>query len=245
MDWKGGAVKGWIALTNLGVFAVAGTIIGFWYSIGDRAADRHQNAWQVVRDAISWSDRGGTGNLGQVNAIETLTRDCDKPWLLRTSLGHFFQDCLPMKSIRLTKMDLRDLNASGADFEDGFFSCSNFDRTKLIGTKLRNARLKWASLRHADLTKADLTGACLFRADVAGAKFSDDVDRNMLKEACILKQDGQQQRTELNTNSQGLAEFSKQIPNCDGPYRCQNDLWDCLSPNDSSSSESPTGLSVP
>jgi len=40
MDWKAGAVKGWIrsykALTNLGVFAVAGTIIGFWYSIGDR-----------------------------------------------------------------------------------------------------------------------------------------------------------------------------------------------------------------
>jgi len=132
MDWKAGAVKGWIrsykALTNLGVFAVAGTIIGFWYSIGDRAADRHQNAWQVVRDAISWSDRGGTGNLGQVNAIESLTRDCGKPWLLRTLLGHFFQDCLPMKSIRLTKMDLRDLNVSGADFEDGFFSCSNFDR---------------------------------------------------------------------------------------------------------------------
>ena len=91
MDWKSGAAKGWIrsykALTNLGVFAVAGTIIGFWYSIGDRAADRHQNAWQVVRDAISWSDRGGTGNLGQVNAIETLTRDCGKPWLLRTLLG--------------------------------------------------------------------------------------------------------------------------------------------------------------
>src|SRR5262245_17395942 len=79
-------------------------------------------------------------------------------------------------------MDLRDLNVSVAYFEDGFFSCSNFDRTKLIGTKLRNARLKWASLRHADLTKADLTGTCLFRADVAGAKFSDDVDRNMLKE---------------------------------------------------------------
>jgi hypothetical protein len=235
MDWKAGAVKGWIrsykVLTNLGVFAVAGTIIGFWYSIGDRAADRHQNAWQVVREAISWSERGGTGNIGQVNAIETLTRDCGKPWPLRTSLAHFFQDCLPMKSIRLTKMDLRDLNASGADFEDGFFSCSNFDRAKLIGTKLRNARLKWASLRHADLTKADLTHACLFRADVAGAKLSDDVDRNMLKEACILKQDGQQQRTELNTTSQSLAEFSKQIPNCDGPYRCQNDLWDCLSPD--------------
>jgi len=133
MDWKAGAVRGWIrsytALTNLGVFAVAGTIIGFWYSIGDRAADR--------------------------------------------------------------------------------------------------------------------TGACLFRADVAGAKFSDDVDRNMLKEACILKQDGQQQRNELNTTSQNLAEFSKQIPNCDGPYRCQNDLWDCLSPNDRPSSESPTGLNVP
>jgi uncharacterized protein YjbI with pentapeptide repeats len=39
----------------------------------------------------------------------------------------------------LTKMDLRDLDASGADFEDGFFSCSNFDRAKLIGTKLLNA----------------------------------------------------------------------------------------------------------
>jgi uncharacterized protein YjbI with pentapeptide repeats len=174
---------------------------------------------------------GTVGLDWQFAGIETLTRDCGKPWLLRTLLGHFFQDCLPMKSIRLTKMDLRDLNASSADFEDGFFSCSNFDRTKLIRTKLRNARLKWASLRHADLTKADLTGACLFRADVAGAKFSDDVDRNMLKEACILKQDGQQQRTELETTSQSLAEFSKQIPNCDGPYRCQNDLWDCLSPD--------------
>ena len=51
MDWKAGVFKGWIhsykVLTNLGVFAVAGTIIGFWYSIGDRAADRHQNAWQA------------------------------------------------------------------------------------------------------------------------------------------------------------------------------------------------------
>ena len=116
MDWKAGAVRGWIrsytALTNLGVFAVAGTIIGFWYSIGDRAADRHQNAWQVVRDAISWSTAAGRAISGKVNAIETLTRDCGKPWLLRTLLGHFFQDCVPMKSIRLTKMDLRDLNAS-------------------------------------------------------------------------------------------------------------------------------------
>jgi hypothetical protein len=231
MDWKAGVVKGWILLTNLGVFAVAGTIIGFWYTIGDRDADRHQNAWQVVREAESWSEQGGLGNIGQVNAIETLTRDCDKQWLLRKLLGHFFQDCLPMKSIQLTKMDLRDLDASGADFQDGFFSCSNFDRAKLIRTKLPNARLKWASLRDADLTEANLTGACLFGADVAGAKFSDDVDRNMLKTACILKQDWQQQRTELNTTSQSLAEFSKQIPNCDGPSRCHNDLWECLSPD--------------
>ena len=88
-----------------------------------------------------------------------------------------------------------------------------------------------SSLRSADLTKADLTGTCLFGADVAGARFSDDVDRNMLKKACILKQDWQQQRTELNTTSQSLAEFSEQIPNCDGLYRCKNDLWDSLSPD--------------
>ena len=88
-----------------------------------------------------------------------------------------------------------------------------------------------SSLRSADLTKADLTGTCLFGADVAGARFSDDVDRNMLKKACILKQDWQQQRTELNTTSQSLAEFSKQIPNCDDAQRCKNDLWDCLSPD--------------
>jgi hypothetical protein len=235
MAWKAGVVKGWIhsykLLTNLGVFAVAGTIIGFWYTVAEKAADRHQNAWQVVREAINWSEEGKRGNIGQVNAIVTLTRDCGKPWLIRTLLSHFFQDCLPMKSIRLTKMDLRDLTASGADFEDGYFSCSNFDRAKLIGTNLSNARLKWASLRSADLTKADLTGTCLFGADVAGARFSDNVDRNMLKTACILKRDWQQQRTELNTTSQSLAEFSKQIPDCDGFERCKNDLWNCLSPD--------------
>jgi hypothetical protein len=227
MAWKG-LVRSYEMLKKIGVFAVAGTIIGFWYSFGEKATDRHQNAWQVVREAIKWSGEGGTGNIGQVNAIETLTRDCSRPWLLRTLLGHFFQDCLPMKSIQLTGMDLRELKASGADFGDAFFSCSNFDGAEFIGTKFPNARFKWASLRGADLTKADLTGACLFSADVAGAKFSEDVDQNTLKKACILKQDWQPQRTELNTTSQSLAEFSKKIPNCDGPYRCHgDDMWNC------------------
>ena len=60
------------ALTNLGVFAVAGTIIGFWYSIGDRAADRYQNAWQVVRDATSWSDPAGRAISGKLTPSRPL-----------------------------------------------------------------------------------------------------------------------------------------------------------------------------
>ena len=135
-----------------------------------------------------------------------------------------------MKSIRLTGMDLRDLQASGADFGDANFSCSNLGRAKLIGTKFPNAKIKWASLREADLTKAELTGACLFDTDVAGAKFSDDLDQDVLKQlkqACIWKQEWEKERTELNTTSQKLAEFSKQIPSCKGSDRCGVDPWNC------------------
>jgi Pentapeptide repeats (9 copies) len=219
---------------KLGVFAIAGTIIGFWVSYGDKAAERHERSWKVLREAIAWSNPQKGGNIGQVNAIETLTRDCDS-WLRHIFLvNYFFQDCVPLISVSLTSMDLRKLRAAGADFSDSTFACSNFGGAKLTNANLTNARFKAASLRAADFSGADLTNACLYDANIAGAYFasSTKVDIAALKKACILKDPGQSARDEIRTNSSEIAKIVSEIRDCKSAFRCEGYSldWDCPDP---------------
>jgi hypothetical protein len=206
---------------RLGVFAVAGTIIGYWISFEDRIADRHERAWSVVRLAQLASG----GNVGQVSAIQTLTRDCDR-WWNRTPLvhvlGYFFQDCVSLKSLSLKLMDFRGLQAAGATFPDSSFSCSNFGNANLRNSDLSHVRFNAADLQAADFSGANLTHTCLAKANIAGARFSKSttVDVNTITKACILKEEGQAFRKEIVGDHPDLQKMTALIPDCDSPYRC-------------------------
>ena len=220
---------------NAAVFAVAGTIIGYWNSFEDKVADRHERAWSVVRTAMQWPKDTSGGNVGQNNAIEILTSDCHGlatvfPFSLVRSA--FFQDCVPLRSVALKSMDFRDLSAPGGDFSDSFLACSNFGSANLRGATLRNTRFHAADLKGADLSGANLDNTCFYKANLAGAKLNGikNWDRSQILQACILKEPGQSERVEIVTDIPDLQNLAKDIPDCGVFLRCGNwdaSKWEC------------------
>lgn len=140
-------------LKQTSVAAVLVAVIGYYFTYQDRIDTRQQNAWSVIRTALEWSENKKWGNVGQIQAVETLTRDCDS-WWLNTPLKYLFgRDCVELKSLSLMSMDFGGLDAPGATLSYGFFACSNF-----AAARLRRARLDHTSLMASNLAGADLSG---------------------------------------------------------------------------------------
>ena len=209
-NWKGRFLKfakaAKTASKNMAVFvaagSVAGSVIGFYNSWEDRITDRHERAWSVIRTAMTWSREGASGNVGQNNAIEILTRHCQS-WTnvppFSYVLSVFFQDCVPLRSLTLKFMDFRALDASGGDLSDSDLACSNFSGAKLRGTKLLNVNFHAADLKNADLSEADLDNVCFDETNLAGVNLTRvrHLDAKALLRACILKTPGEEKELKL------------------------------------------------
>lgn len=176
---------------QLSAFAIAGTIVGYWVSYQDRIDTRHEHAWTTLRAAISWSASNNWGNVGQMDAIETMTRDCDHWWrgtFMEPIFGNIFQDCIALNSILLQRMDFGGLQAPGANFSSSNLACSNFTQAHLQRANLRRVDVSGSELRDADLRGADLTDIINVRlADISGVKMdrSTKFQADQLKCACI------------------------------------------------------------
>jgi hypothetical protein len=218
------------------IAAVFIAVVGYYFTYQDRIDSRQQNAWDVVRKALDWSETHKKwGNIGQIEAFEILTRDCDSWWIdtpLKNLLG---RDCANLKSLSLMAMDFGGLNAPGATFSHSYFACSNFAAAHLARARLDHTAFMAATLADADFSGADLTNSCLFLADVSGATFDRDTTiddpRNLLK-ACI-KRDANGTRYEIKAQSNArINAIATQIADCPSDEkRCdllgERNGWSC------------------
>jgi hypothetical protein len=214
---------------KVGVAAVIVTVVGYWFSYQDRIDSRQERAWNVVRAALDWSEKNKWGNIGQIEAVQTLTRDCDRWWRNLPVLGYlmqfFFRDCVPLKSLSLMRMDFGGLKAASADLSYGYFACGNFAAADLKHTNLSHASLMATELSGADLSGTKLDGACLFYADVSSARFTDttEIEPGDLLNACIKTEvkDGKTIRRDIEAKGTKFDKIATQIPICpDSPSLC-------------------------
>jgi Pentapeptide repeats (8 copies) len=218
------------------IAAVIVAVVGYYFTYQDRIDSRQQTAWNVVRTALEWSENKKWGNIGQIAAIETLTRDCDT-WWLNTPLKYLLgRDCADLKSLSLMTMDFGGLHAPGAHLSYGYFACSNFAAAQLRRSHLNNTSFMAATLAGADFSGADLTKSCLFLADISGAKFDKntiiDDPRNLLK-ACITidPETGGRRNIDSHDNT-SIGKIADQIPACPIEHnRCgllsERNGWSC------------------
>ena len=192
-------------LKQTSVAAVIVAVVGYYFSYQDRIDSRQQTAWSVLRTALEWSENRKWGNVGQIQAIETLTRDCDS-WWLNTPLKYLLgRDCVDLKSLPLMTMDFGGLKAPGATLSHSYFACSNFSGANLARSHFDNVSLMAASLANVDFRGADLSNSCFFLADVSGAKFDSHttVDPKELLKACVVEQNGVRWKIDAGDNSGG------------------------------------------
>jgi hypothetical protein len=211
------------SLKKTGIAAVFVAVAGYWFTYQDRIDARQERAWGVVRTAMEWSENKKWGNVGQIEAMQTLTRDCDAWWTgtpLNYVFGFIFRDCVPLKSLSLMQMDFGGLRAPGAILPYGYFACSNFSGAQLMRAHMDHTSLMAADMSGADLSGADLSGACLFYTDISNATLTDDtkIEPEALLKACVRQE--KQVRLDIKTTSSTLKPIASKIPLCPEGSRC-------------------------
>lgn len=151
-------------ISKVGIVAALVTVIGYWISYQHSVESRLNTAWDNLRAAITWTEDNPFhyGNVGQIAAIETLTRDCDRWWtnrFLEPIFGLVFHSCVDLKSVVLARMDLGSLQAPGVSFAHADLSCTNLAK---------------ANLRQATLTDGNFHGSYMAGADLRGAYLNGD-----------------------------------------------------------------------
>jgi hypothetical protein len=181
-------------LAKAGLFAAVVTMVSYWTSYQDSVENRLNTAWDNLRAAITWTEDNPFhyGNVGQIAAIETLTRDCDRWWVnsfLEPVFGLVFHSCVDLKSVILARMELGSLRAPGASFTRADLSCTNLAKANFRHATLTDGSFHGSYMAGADLRGADLTGDSidLRLANLSWALFDSATKTNAskLKCACI------------------------------------------------------------
>src|SRR3974390_2831018 len=164
MEWVAHWLSNWRFLEVLGYLERLGVLVAvifYFGESGDRAKQKHYQAWQVINSA-----QGKGGNGGRIEALEELNMDSVP--LVGVDLSNSF-----LQGIRLRKADLVRANLDAADARQAEFQSARIEDATLRSTNLRGANLQNASLLRSVLDEADLTGADLRNADLAGASLED------------------------------------------------------------------------
>jgi hypothetical protein len=159
----------------------------------DRKQERINRAWSL----ISASKEKETGNIGLVDALETLHR-YELHDLTRLKLPGAYLREVKLPRVKLEEADFQDADLVRATLTDAFLWGADLRRAnlteanltdaylggaKLSGAYLRSANLEWAELTDADLSFADLEGVeNLDTAELGGADyiFSDGLEGTFL-----------------------------------------------------------------
>ncbi len=208
---------------KVGVFAALVTMVSYWISYQDSVETRLNTAWDNLRAAITWTEDNPFhyGNVGQIAAIETLTRDCDRWWtnsFLEPIFGLVFHSCVDLNSVVLARMELGSLQASGASFTHADLSCTNLAKANFRHATLKDGNFHGSYMAGADLRGADLTGdnIDLRLTNLSWAMFDSatQINATQLKCACINS----------DTNADGT-----RIPQVSAAYGASSDTIKLLS----------------
>lgn len=148
-------------LEYLGSLSVLVAVLFYFSESGDRAKQRHYQAWQVVNTA---QGKGGSG--GRLEALQELNAD-GVPLVGVDASGAFLQ------GMNLRGARLRRSNFSAADLRNSDFRSADFSDANLHSANLRDSSLEKAAFRDADLGDADLSGANLGSAELSSADLSE------------------------------------------------------------------------
>src|SRR5271155_2590512 len=163
-EWVAYALSNWTfleVLDYLETFSVLIVVIFYFSESGNRAKQRHYQAWQVVNTS---QGKGGSG--GRIDALQEL--NADRVPLVGVDVSGAF-----LQGVRLDKAKLLRANFSDADVRDGKFQSADFSYANLRSTNFRGSHLVQASFDAATLDESDLTGADLAGADLSDATLDD------------------------------------------------------------------------
>jgi hypothetical protein len=174
-EWLAYWLSGWAFLEALEYgerLSILVAIIFYFADAGNRAKQKHYQAWQVINTA---QGKGGSG--GRVEALE------DKVSLIAVDVSGAYLFGIKMDRARMDRSNFHAINARDGSFrkaklEYADFSSANLRRSNLMEADFRNANLADADLNGANLTGTDLAEADLSRTDLrntdlTGVKWKD------------------------------------------------------------------------
>ena len=162
-EWAAFFLSNWKFLEMLeyvGSLSVLVAVLFYFSESGDRAKQKHYQAWQVINTA---QGKGGSG--GRIEALQEL--NADHVDLVGVDVSGAF-----LQGIRLSGAKLLRSNFSAADSRNGDFRYADFTDSNLSSANFRGSNFYKAWLQGAQLNDADLFGADLTEANLAGANLA-------------------------------------------------------------------------
>jgi hypothetical protein len=158
-------------LEYLSSLSILVAVIFYFSESGDRAKQKHYQAWQVINTA---QGKGGSG--GRLEALQEL--NSDRVPLVGVDVSGAYLQGIRLAGSKLIRCnfsaaDARNSDFRYADFADADLHAANFRYSNFYKTSLQRAQLENADLVGADLSGADLSGATLANADLRNANLSD------------------------------------------------------------------------
>jgi pentapeptide repeat protein len=162
-EWAAFFLSNWKFLEMLeyvGSLSVLVAVLFYFSESGDRAKQKHYQAWQVINTA---QGKGGSG--GRIEALQEL--NADHVDLVGVDVSGAF-----LQGIRLSGAKLLRSNFSAADSRNGDFRYADFTDADLSSANFRGSNFCKASFQGAQAHDADLSGADLTEANLAGANLA-------------------------------------------------------------------------
>lgn len=137
---------------------VVAALVAFYIDLDDRQGDRVNRAWNQITQASIKGSVSGVGNLGVVNALETLLKD----------------------DVTLTAIELNKVWLEGASLQGVNLDGASLHQSTLINSNLSNASLRLTNLSDANVLAVKAGGAQFVRTNLTGTIFIDVDMRNSI-----------------------------------------------------------------
>jgi len=163
-EWVAFYLSNWKFLEVLeyvGSLSVLVAVLFYFSESGDRAKQKHYQAWQVINTA---QGKGGSG--GRIEALQELNAD-HVPLVGVDVSGAFLQ------GIQLPRAKLLRANFGAADVRNGDFRYADLTDADLTSANFRGGDFYQASFQGAQLSDVDLVEANLTGANLSGANLAD------------------------------------------------------------------------
>jgi Pentapeptide repeats (8 copies) len=168
-EWAAFFLSNWKFLEMLeyvGSLSVLVAVLFYFSESGDRAKQKHYQAWQVINTA---QGKGGSG--GRIEALQEL--NADHVALVGVDVSGAFLQGIRLSGAKLLRSNFSATDSRGGDFRYADFTDANLSSANFRESTFYKASLQGAQLNDADLFGADLTEANLARANLANADLRD------------------------------------------------------------------------